>query len=130
MKRPMGIVLSAIALGDCISREREFCGETGRAVVTFDDDAIAHGYDLPIQHMREIIAGGRLGRVRMIHTWNFTDWVYRPRRPDELLVESGGGVTFRQGSHQFDIVRLLGGGEVKSVRATIEALAADSIRSS
>ena len=78
----------------------------------------AHGYDLPIQRMRDIVASGELGRVRMIHTWNFTDWVYRPRRPDELLPEAGGGVTFRQGSHQFDIVRLLGGGQVRSVRAT------------
>ncbi len=78
----------------------------------------AHGYDLPIQRMRDIIASGEIGRVRMIHTWNFTDWVYRPRRPDELLLDAGGGVTFRQGSHQFDIVRILGGGEVRSVRAT------------
>ena len=78
----------------------------------------AHGYDLPIQRMREIIASGEIGRVRMINTWNFTDWVYRPRRPDELLLDAGGGVTFRQGSHQFDIVRMLGGGEVRSVRAT------------
>jgi phthalate 4,5-cis-dihydrodiol dehydrogenase len=77
----------------------------------------AHGYDLPIQRMRDIIASGEIGRVRMINTWNFTDWVYRPRRPDELLVDAGGGVTFRQGSHQFDIVRILGGGEVRSVRA-------------
>ena len=61
---------------------------------------------------------GALGRVRMIHTWNFTDWIYRPRRPDELDIALGGGVTFRQGSHQFDIIRLLGGGLVKSVHAT------------
>ena len=78
----------------------------------------AHGYDLPIQRMRDIVASGRLGRVRMIHTWNFTDWVYRPRRPEELDVDKGGGVTFRQGSHQFDIVRLLGGGLIRSLRAT------------
>jgi phthalate 4,5-cis-dihydrodiol dehydrogenase len=78
----------------------------------------AHGFDRPIQAMREIIASGRLGRVRMIHTWNYTDWMYRPRRPDELDIALGGGVTFRQGSHQFDIIRLLGGGLVKSVRAT------------
>jgi phthalate 4,5-cis-dihydrodiol dehydrogenase len=78
----------------------------------------AHGYDLPIQRMREIVSSGELGRVRMIHTWNFTDWIYRPRRPDELLLDKGGGVTFRQGSHQFDIIRLLGGGSVRSVRAT------------
>jgi phthalate 4,5-cis-dihydrodiol dehydrogenase len=78
----------------------------------------AHGFDRPIQAMREIVASGRLGNVRMIHTWNFTDWMYRPRRPDELDIALGGGVTFRQGSHQFDIIRLLGGGLVKSVRAT------------
>ena len=78
----------------------------------------AHGYDRPIQAMHEIVKSGRLGRVRMIHTWNFTDWMYRPRRPDELEIALGGGVTFRQGSHQFDIIRLIGGGMVKSVRAT------------
>ena len=78
----------------------------------------SHSYDLPIKKMREIVAGGALGRVRMIHTWNFTDWIYRPRRPDELDIALGGGVTFRQGSHQFDIIRLIGGGLVKSVHAT------------
>jgi phthalate 4,5-cis-dihydrodiol dehydrogenase len=78
----------------------------------------AHGFDAPIQTMRDIVQSGRLGRVRMIHTWNFTDWMYRPRRPDELEIALGGGVTFRQGSHQFDIIRLLGGGLVKSVRAS------------
>ncbi len=77
----------------------------------------AHGYDLPIQRMREIVASGQLGRVRMIHTWNYTDWIYRPRRPDEFDLGKGGGVTFRQGSHQFDIIRLIGGGLVRSVRA-------------
>jgi phthalate 4,5-cis-dihydrodiol dehydrogenase len=78
----------------------------------------SHSYDRPIQAMRDIVGSGRLGRVRMINTWNFTDWIYRPRRPDELDVGQGGGVTFRQGSHQFDILRLLGGGLVRSVRAT------------
>ena len=78
----------------------------------------SHSYDLPIHRMREIVAGGTLGRVRMIQTWNYTDWIYRPRRPDELDVGQGGGVTYRQGSHQFDIIRLLGGGLLRSVRAT------------
>ena len=78
----------------------------------------SHSYDLPIMRMREIVTSGSLGRVRMIHTWNFTDWIYRPRRPDELDISLGGGVTFRQGSHQFDIIRLLGGGMVKTVHAT------------
>lgn len=78
----------------------------------------SHSYDLPIAKMREIVASGRLGRVRMIHTWNFTDWMARPRRPAEFDVAQGGGVTYRQGAHQVDILRLIGGGLVKSVRAT------------
>lgn len=77
----------------------------------------SHSYDLPIQKMREIIDGGSLGRVRMVNTWCFTDWIYRPRLADELDVNQGGGVTYRQGSHQFDIIRLLCGGMVRSVRA-------------
>lgn len=78
----------------------------------------SHSYDLPIQAMRGIIARGELGRLRMIHTWCFSDWIYRPRRPDELNPDLGGGVINRQGAHQFDIIRLLGGGLLKSVRAT------------
>jgi phthalate 4,5-cis-dihydrodiol dehydrogenase len=77
----------------------------------------SHSYDLPVKRMRELIAGGTLGRVRMVNTWCFTDWIYRPRRPEELDTTLGGGVTYRQGSHQFDILRLLCGGMVRSVRA-------------
>ncbi|MEP7208835.1 MAG: Gfo/Idh/MocA family oxidoreductase [Casimicrobiaceae bacterium] len=77
----------------------------------------SHSYDLPIQRMREIIAGGTLGRVRMVNTWCYTDWVYRPRRIEEFDLTLGGGVTYRQGSHQFDILRLLCGGMARSVRA-------------
>ena len=77
----------------------------------------SHSYDLPIRRMREIIAGGTLGRVRMVNTWCYTDWIYRPRRPEELDIAKGGGVTYRQGSHQFDILRLLCGGMARSVRA-------------
>jgi phthalate 4,5-cis-dihydrodiol dehydrogenase len=53
----------------------------------------------------------------MMHSFCYTDWMYRPRRPDELRSDQGGGVTLRQGAHQFDILRLLGGGLVASVRA-------------
>jgi phthalate 4,5-cis-dihydrodiol dehydrogenase len=77
----------------------------------------SHSYDLPIKRMRELIAGGSLGRVRMVNTWCYTDWIYRPRRPEELDTSCGGGVTFRQGAHQFDILRLLCGGMVTGVRA-------------
>src|SRR5579875_1491035 len=77
----------------------------------------SHGYDLPIQAMREIVASGEFGAVRLINTSFYTDWFYRPRLPLELDASRGGGVVFRQGSHQFDIIRVLGGGLVASVRA-------------
>jgi phthalate 4,5-cis-dihydrodiol dehydrogenase len=52
---------------------------------------------------------------------NFTDFLYRPRRPEELQTEAGGGVVFNQAPHHVDTVRLLGGGLVKSVRAVTGA---------
>jgi phthalate 4,5-cis-dihydrodiol dehydrogenase len=48
---------------------------------------------------------------------NYTDFLYRPRRPEELDTAAGGGVIHSQATHQMDIVRLLGGGLVRSVRA-------------
>lgn len=77
----------------------------------------SHSYDAPIARMREIVEAGTLGAPRMANTWCFSDWVYRPRRPEELEVEKGGGVTFRQGAHQLDILRLLCGGMATTVRA-------------
>jgi phthalate 4,5-cis-dihydrodiol dehydrogenase len=53
----------------------------------------------------------------MMHAFNYTDFLYRPRRPEELDTSKGGGALFNQAPHQVDIVRLLGGGRVKSVRA-------------
>ena len=77
----------------------------------------SHSYDLPILEMRRLIESKALGSVRMVNTWCFTDWMYRPRRVEELDERLGGGVTYRQGAHQFDIIRLLCGGLARSVRA-------------
>lgn len=77
----------------------------------------SHSHDLPIRRMREIIDSGALGDVRMVNTWCFTDWMYRPRRPEELDVTRGGGALNRQGAHQLDILRLLCGGKARTVRA-------------
>jgi phthalate 4,5-cis-dihydrodiol dehydrogenase len=72
----------------------------------------SHSYDAPVARTRELIRGGSCGAVRMITAIDYTDWLYRPRRPEEL-----GAAIQNQASHQVDIVRLLAGGEVTSVRA-------------
>lgn len=76
-----------------------------------------HSFDTPYLRARELVQGGTLGRVRMVHALNYTDFLYRPRRPEELKTEAGGGVVFSQAAHQVDIIRLLVGGNVTSVRA-------------
>ena len=77
----------------------------------------SHSYDLPYLRAREMIGSDTYGRVRMINALNFTDFLYRPRRPEELDTKAGGGVVFSQAAHQVDIVRLLAGSKAKSVRA-------------
>jgi len=77
----------------------------------------SHSFDAPFLRARELIAGGGYGQVRMIAALNYTDFLYRPRRPEELDTAKGGGVVFSQGAHQVDIVRLLAGGRATSVRA-------------
>jgi phthalate 4,5-cis-dihydrodiol dehydrogenase len=77
----------------------------------------SHSFNRPIQRTRELIASGSLGALRMMTAINYTDFLYRPRRPEELATERGGGVVFSQAAHQVDVVRLLGGGHIRSVRA-------------
>lgn len=77
----------------------------------------SHSFNAPIAAMHALIRTGELGAVRMIDTYCYTNWMRRPRRPEELDTRIGGGVTFRQGAHQVDIVRLLAGGLATRVQA-------------
>ena len=79
----------------------------------------SHSFDAPILRTRELVASGAFGALRMIHAFYYTDFLYRPRRPEELDSTRGGGVVWSQAAHQVDIVRLLGGGLVERVRAAI-----------
>ena len=81
----------------------------------------SHGQDGPVALARRLITGGATGAVRMITALTCTDFLYRPRRPEELDTAQGGGVLFSQGAHQVDVVRRLGGGRVRSVRAATGA---------
>jgi phthalate 4,5-cis-dihydrodiol dehydrogenase len=82
----------------------------------------SHGYDAPVVETHKLIAGGAYGRLGLITAAQYTDFMYRPRRPEELVSAQGGGVVFSQGAHQVEIVRLLAGGLVKTVRAAAAVL--------
>ena len=110
----------AIALEEC-SRMIDATERAGVRMIV----GHSHSFDRPILRTREIIAGGACGVLRMISAQYYTDFMYRPRRPEELVTAEGGGVVFSQGAHQIDIVRLLGGGRVRSVRALTGAWSAD-----
>lgn len=81
-----------------------------------------HSFDPNIRFIRDLIESGELGRLGMLLNFNYTDFLYRPRRPEELDTARGGGITFNQVSHQIEIVRVIGGGLVRSVRANVGVL--------
>ncbi len=82
---------------------------------------VKHSFEPRIQRIREMVVSGELGALRMMHHWRYQDWLYRPRTPEELTPELGGGILWRQGPHQFDIIRTICGGMVRSVKGTAVA---------
>jgi phthalate 4,5-cis-dihydrodiol dehydrogenase len=81
-----------------------------------------HSFDPAIRAMSDLIASGEIGRLSMIAMWNYTDFIYRPRRTEELDTSRGGGILFNQIPHQVDIARLLARSEVRQVRAMADIL--------
>ena len=81
-----------------------------------------HAFDPAVRAMARLVASGELGALGMIAAWNYTNFLYRPRRPEELDTAQGGGIMFNQVPHQIDMVRLIAGGLVRSVRAQVTAL--------
>lgn len=104
----------AITLGEC-DEMVEACSRAGVHLIV----GHCHSFDTPYLRARSLIDEGRLGRVRMIQALNYTDFLYRPRRPEELQTEAGGGVVFSQAAHQVDVVRLLAGSRATRVRAVM-----------
>ena len=102
----------AISLEEC-TRMMDACQQAGVQLMV----GHSHSFNAPVLRARELIASGELGQVRMITALNYTDFLYRPRRPEELNTALGGGVIHSQAAHQIDVVRLLGGGKVRSVQA-------------
>jgi phthalate 4,5-cis-dihydrodiol dehydrogenase len=102
----------ALTLEDC-TRMIEACARAGTQLVV----GHSHSFDAPVLRARQLVDSGAFGAVRMVHAMQYTDFLYRPRRPEELDTTLGGGVAYSQAAHQVDMVRLLAGGHVDRVRA-------------
>lgn len=111
LEKPM-----ALSLADCDAIIRAV--NEARVVMVVGH---THAFDPPVQAMRKMIADGRFGRLRMINLWTYTDFLYRPRRPEELNSSTGGGILYNQLPHQMDVVRHIGGGLMRSVHARLGA---------
>lgn len=103
----------AITIDDC-TRMIEACERAGTRLII----GHSHSFNAPVLLARRLIDSGNFGAVRFVHAMQYTDFLYRPRRAEELNTSQGGGVVFSQAAHQIDIVRLLAGGMTASVRAT------------
>jgi phthalate 4,5-cis-dihydrodiol dehydrogenase len=77
----------------------------------------SHGFNPTIKMIRELIASGEVGPLRMITNLVYTNFLYRPRRPEELDTAQGGGIMFNQIPHQLDIIRVIDGGPLESAYA-------------
>jgi phthalate 4,5-cis-dihydrodiol dehydrogenase len=81
-----------------------------------------HGFDPAILKLRDIVQSGKFGALVMLHAFNYTNFLYRPRRPEELDPLQGGGILWNQIPHIIDVIRLVAGKPVQSVRAMTAAL--------
>lgn len=111
----------ALTLNDCDAMI-EAADRTGRYLIV----GHTHAFDPNIRRMAEIIRSGELGKLGMILTFNYNDFLLRPHRQDEFDSADAGGIAFNQVSHQIEMLRLLDGGRLRSVRANMAAL--DSAR--
>ncbi len=102
----------ALTLDDCAAMIAA-CERNGVKMVA----GHTHSFDAPILKMHEVVGSGELGKLVMINTWNFNEFNERPWPTAELIATCG--PLLNQGPHQVDVVRQIGGGMVKSVRATM-----------
>jgi phthalate 4,5-cis-dihydrodiol dehydrogenase len=94
----------------CLAAERNdvklLCGQT-------------YSMSPDVHAMWQVASSGELGRLIGINCWFSTDWLIKPRVAEETDEALGGGVVFRHAPHLIDTIRLLGGGMVRGVRASV-----------
>ncbi|GAA4886173.1 Gfo/Idh/MocA family oxidoreductase [Pseudonocardia benzenivorans] len=109
VEKPMAVSMASAAA------MVEAADEAGRVLLV----GHSQSFEAPVRAMRRIVASGELGALQAVNAWYYTDWMFRPRTPDELDLAMGGGAPMRQGAHHVDIVRYLGGGLLHSVRGQV-----------
>jgi phthalate 4,5-cis-dihydrodiol dehydrogenase len=103
----------ALSLGEC-RRIVDAANEAGVTVLV----GHTHGFDPAVRRMAEIIASGEVGPFRMMTNIVYSDFLYRPRRPEELDSSRGGGIMYNQVPHQIEMARVLARAPLRSVRAS------------
>jgi phthalate 4,5-cis-dihydrodiol dehydrogenase len=110
----------ALSLEDCDAMIAT-ADRHGRALIV----GHTHSFDPAIERMSELLADERIGPVAMLVMLTYTNFLYRPRRPEELDTSRGGGIVFNQIPHQVDVARFLIDAPVTSVRAVTAILDSD-----
>lgn len=104
----------ALTLQDC----DEMIDSTARAGIVMMVGH-THSSDPAVGMLRDFTARGEFGRLAAVAMLNYTDFMYRPRRPEELDTKQGGGIIYNQLPHQIEVARLAANSEVRSVRASL-----------
>lgn len=82
------------------------------------------GYPM-VQHARELVAAGRIGRLRLVHGGYLQDWLADENDYNWRLDSAAGGVSraFADiGTHWFDTVEFIAGARVVAVMADLSTL--------
>ena len=75
----------ALTLADCDTMV-DACERAGVQLIV----GHSHSHNAPVRLALDLISQGAIGRVRFVHAMQFTDFLYRPRRPEELDTARGG----------------------------------------
>jgi len=81
---------------------------------------VKHSFEPRIGELRRLARSGELGRLRLVNSWRYVNWLYQPRSKAEKTPGWGSGILWRQGPHQFDYLRTICGGLLRSVRGTCQ----------
>lgn len=116
------VALTALAAGRHVFVEKPLTLDVAEAdalVEAADGRVGAMGFNMRVHRQvaaaREVVASGRLGRLRMVRT----HWIIGPRPAGwRSATGQGGGVLWDLGNHHFDAWRLFSGGEPRELRVS------------